>query len=112
MAPYCLLFILVKLFDIIESHLPNAQAYADDTQLYLSFSPNDSIGQATALAAIEKCINDMRSWMLEDKLMLNDDKTEFMLVGTRQWLAKVNISSIKVGEADISPDCAVRKFYR
>ena len=50
--------------------------------------------------------------MLEDKLMLNDDKTEFMLVGTRQWLAKVNISSIKVGEADISPDCAVRKFYR
>ena len=71
--------------------------------LYLSFSPNDITGQVTALAAIERCINDMRSLMFKDKLMLNDDKTEFMLVGTRQHLAKVSISSIKVGEADISP---------
>ena len=88
-----------KLFEIIESHLPNTHACADDTQLYLSFNPNDSTGQATALAAIERRINDMRSLMFNDKLML-----------PRQQLAKVSISSIKVGEADISPDCAVRNL--
>ena len=34
--------------------------------------------------------------MIEDKLRLNDSKTEFMIVGTRQQLAKVNIAWVKV----------------
>ena len=28
-------------------------------------------------------------WMLSDRLLLNDDKTEFLLIGTRQQLNKV-----------------------
>ena len=35
--------------------------------------------------------------MISDNLMLNDDKTEFLIIGTRQQLAKVNISCIRVG---------------
>ena len=38
--------------------------------------------------------------MLEDKLMLNDDKTEVLLIGTLK-LAKTSIESIKVGEVDV-----------
>ena len=39
-----------------------------------------------------------RNWMIEDRLMLNDDKTELMLIGTRQQLKKViNLNSITVG---------------
>ena len=30
--------------------------------------------------------------------MLNDEKTEYMLLGTKQQLAKVDINSITVGE--------------
>ena len=29
-----------KLFQIVERHLPQVHCYADDTQLYVSFSPN------------------------------------------------------------------------
>ena len=29
-----------KLFEVIETHLPDVLAYADDTQLYLSFNPD------------------------------------------------------------------------
>ncbi|CAH3117191.1 unnamed protein product [Porites lobata] len=32
--------------------------------------------------------------MLTDKLKLNDDKTEFMLIGTKQQLSKVNIDCL------------------
>ena len=42
--------------------------------------------------------------------MLNDDKTEFLILGTRQQLAKVNIDNIKVGSAKVSPVSAVRNL--
>jgi retron-type reverse transcriptase len=37
-----LLFVLYvsKLFQILESHLPDAHAFADDNQLYVSFQPD------------------------------------------------------------------------
>jgi len=54
------------------------------------------------------CISDVRSWMISDNLMLNDDKTEFLILGTRQQLAKVNIDNIKVGSAEVTPVSAVR----
>ena len=83
-----LLFIIYtsKLFDILKSYLPTAHAYADDTQLYLSFKPSDSISQLQAVTAMEKCIQAVRTWMKEDKLMLNDDKTEFLIIGSHRQL--------------------------
>ena len=30
--------------------------------------------------------------------MLNDDKTEFLIIGTRQQLSKISIQSIKIGQ--------------
>ena len=41
--------------------------------------------------------------MIKDKLKVNDSKTEFMLIGTRQQLAKV-------GDATISPVTAVKNL--
>ena len=78
-----------KLFEVIKYHLPEAHAYADDTQLYLSFSPDTATNQTDAVIAMERCISDIRTWMLTDKLKLNDDKTEFMLIGTKQQHSKV-----------------------
>ena len=63
-------------------------AYADDAQLYLSFEPDNVVSQAAALDAMERCIRDKRSWMIMEKLQINDDKTEFMIVGFRQQLEK------------------------
>ena len=40
---------------------------------------------------MERCTSDIRTWMLTDKLKLNDDETEFMLIGRNQQLSKVNI---------------------
>lgn len=35
--------------------------------------------------------------------MLNDDKTEFLIIGARQLLSKVSIQSIMVRQAVVSP---------
>ena len=68
-----------QIFDIVSDHLPNVLCFADDTQLYLSFRPDDQACQDAAVAAMEACIRDVRLWMLQDKLKINDAKTEFLL---------------------------------
>ena len=55
----CLGFVLfaidvADLFQIIEKHLPEAQGYADDHQVYLSFRPIPSTNQTASVTAIEK----------------------------------------------------------
>ena len=94
-------------FSLWESHLPTTHAYADDTQLYLSFSLSVGTGELDAVTAIENCIQDIRQWMCVRKLMLNDDKTEFLLVGTRKQLTKVSIDGVRVGDYTISPSPSV-----
>ena len=52
----------------------------------------------------------LRTWMLTDKLKLNDDKTEFMLIGTKQQLSKVNIDCLTVGSIDVAPVTVARNL--
>lgn len=71
--------IKIKLFNIFERHLPDAHCYADDSQLYLSFRPADGLSSQTyAIQAMERCIEDIRHWMVSDRLLLNDEKAEFL----------------------------------
>ena len=90
--------------------LPSVHTYADDTQLYLSFKPSDTFSEVEAVSAMQKCICDVRAWMREDQLMLNDDKTEFLIIGTRQQLSKVSIQSINVGQAEVSSVVSARNL--
>ena len=99
-----------EVFDIMGRHLPSVLSYADETQLYLAFSPNVQGDDASAVKAMCDCIMDLRKWMIRDRLMLNDDKTEFLLLGTKQQLAKVDINSITVGESVVNRKPVVRNL--
>ena len=96
-----------KLFEVIKNYLPQPHAYADDTQLYLSCNADSACSQNDAVEAIEQCIQAIRSWMIKDKLRLNDNKTEFMIIGTRKQLAEVNIDGLSFGESIIAPVTSV-----
>ena len=79
-----------KLFNIIEWHLLDVHCYTDDSQLYLSFRLGNGLSSQTdAIQGVEKCIEDMQHWMVSDRLVLNDEMTEFLLIGIRQQLSKV-----------------------
>ena len=99
-----------ELFDTVVRHLPSVHSSADDKQLYLAFSPNVQGDDASAMKAICDCIMDLRKWMIRDRLMLNDDKTEFLLLGTKQQLAKVDINSITVGGSVVNTKPVVRNL--
>ena len=59
---------------------------------------------------MQRCISDIPTWMLTDKLKLNDDKTAFMLIGTKQQLSKVKIDSLTVGSIDVAPVTVARNL--
>ncbi|TWW81832.1 hypothetical protein D4764_01G0016470 [Takifugu flavidus] len=60
-----------------KSHGISFHSYADDTQLYIAVAPDDT-GPVDALF---NCILDIQSWMAENFLQLNQDKTEALVIG-------------------------------
>ena len=61
--------------------------YADDTQLFIHLSPDDSL---KSFDRLKSCLNDIQVWMSENKLKLNPDKTELIVFGAKdrcKWLS-------------------------
>ena len=98
MGPILFTLYVSRLFYIISQHLPSVHGYADDTQIYLSFRTCSIHSEINAVSAIETCIADVRSWFIANRLMINDTKTEFLIIGTHQQLEKTSIEFIIIGE--------------
>ena len=64
--------------------------YADDSQVYISFSRNNRAEQLDVVRNMEDCITDIRFWMLNNDRKFNDDKTEFLVIGSSQQLEKLD----------------------
>ena len=69
--------------------------FADDTELYRTDSPSEA---TTLTRTIESCISDVKVWVAQNKLQLNDDKT-FLLTGSAPGIDLP--SSLCVGHGDI-----------
>ena len=39
-------------------------------------------------------LTEVRAWLVSQKLKFNDLKTEFLIIGTRQQLKKIEINSV------------------
>ena len=108
----CLGPLLFTLYTSERFHLPMIHCYADDSQLYISFSPKDRAEQLAVVRNMEDCIRDIRFWKLNNDLKFNDDKTEFLIIGSSQQLEKLDNISIRVGDADIHPVPLARNLGR
>ena len=80
-----LLFTLNTLLlgDLCCEHALTFHCTADDQQSYLGFKPTVPGNYRQCLDRLEHCISDIIAWMKLNLLKLNDDKTEFLLPGTK-----------------------------
>ena len=98
-----ILFVLhtTPLSDIIANHSVNHQLFADDTQLQKS-APLSEVTNLTK--EFNACTGDIKSWMTENELKLNDDKREVLLFPFSSSLKPSTVSlpdSITLGSHNI-----------
>ena len=92
--------------DIIRKHGLKYHCYADDTQIYISVDPTQS-NVNNAIEQIEACLDELRQWMSQNYLKLNNAKTEVIVVGSKQQRSKVNITEVRVGDTVVTPTDSV-----
>ena len=84
--------------DIPRKHRIPFHLYADDTQKYLSFTSNCPNHTSNAKETVELCVKDIGDWMLRNKLKLNQNKTELLVVGSR-YRPRHTLNHIQIGDA-------------
>ena len=95
---------------IAKRHNLEIHLYADDTQIYIFFKTKDFKSQAEALRAIQEYVSEIRQWMAENKLQLNDKKTEFLIIWAPWERDCVQFDEIEIGDARISSTTDARNF--
>src|SRR4029434_3320409 len=80
--------------------------FTDDTQLFLSFPPEDT----TLSARISDCLADISTWMKNHHLQLNLAKTELMVFPAKQVIhhnIKINTDSLSLAPSKTARNLGV-----
>uniref|UniRef100_A0A672KIL5 Reverse transcriptase domain-containing protein n=1 Tax=Sinocyclocheilus grahami TaxID=75366 RepID=A0A672KIL5_SINGR len=86
LAPLLFSLYMLPLSQIMRKNQIAYHSYADDTQIYLALSPNDY----SPIDSLCQCIDEINSWMCENFLQLNKEKTEVIAFGNKDEVLKVN----------------------
>jgi hypothetical protein len=88
-------------------HSLDIHGYADDHAVKISFIA-DSGEEANAVSELESCLSDIKIWMDNNRLKMNDTKTEFICYGSRQQLGKCKTQSIDVNSITVHKATSIK----
>ena len=106
LGPILFTLYTLPLGDIIRRYGVYFHLYAEDTKLYIFFKPTRSVFIASK-SLLHQCVAGIRMWMRQNFLKLNSDKTEVILIGIWQHLAKLQDFqaelSLTMGDTSVLP---------
>ena len=97
--------------DINQRHGLSHHSYADDTQLYMTMD-NSNNNRRDGLARIQLCESEIKEWMNQNMLKLNDDVTEFIVFTSKYKQHLYNDLSITIGDTVVDCSSSLIECYR
>ena len=82
--------------------------FADDHSLKRSFKADDRKAEQTIISALQNCLMNVKTWMDENRLKMNNVKTEFIMFGAKKQLAKCKTTSIDVNKTVVNNSGVVK----
>ena len=79
-------------------------------KLYLSFNFTEAESQQECLNKMQKCVSEVKAWMTENKLKLNDDKTEVMFIASDYYRKLITLENFSIDSTVIVPTSSVRNI--
>ena len=77
---------------------------------YLSFKNNSAESETYHTGRIQTCIKEIRLWMSQNFLKLNENKTEFIVFGTTVHLSKLKSLTLAVGDSSVNLSNKIRNL--
>jgi len=105
LGPVLFVLYTVDLIALTESHGLLPHSYADDTQVYVSCSPDEV---DTLPSQVMQCTSSVADWMKSNRLQLNADKTQVMWCSTCRQQHQLPSSPMNVDGVSVVPVQSVR----
>ena len=104
LGPILFIFYIKFLQMIASKYGLSIQLYADDSQLYISFYPTKSGDLENITERANMCLAEIKTWMVENFMKLNEDKTELLIMGKPLVLRKFDLDvTLQFGDTEIKP---------
>ena len=110
LGPILFTIYTTPLADIIKHHNLSYHFYADDTQLYITFDPKSKSSLQESIASIEKCAMDIKIWMSQKMLKLNDDKTEVLYITSPYFKKSLSTPNLNIDQSRITATTSARNI--
>ena len=110
LGPALFVIYTAQIAEITREHLLLAHFYADDSQLYVAFSPQEPGDEESIARKVSACLKDIRRWMLANMLKQNDEKTEFIIACPPRIRHYVQGDHLIVGDTSIAPSASARNL--
>lgn len=104
LGPWLYLTYAGTIFDVIPPAI-TVYGFADDHTANIRFKPTPA-EEASAIQDLQNCAITINNWMNNNKLKMNNAKTEFIIFGSRSQLNKCNTKEINIcGDVIESKNC-------
>jgi hypothetical protein len=108
LGPLLFTLYLQPIANIFQEHNINYHMYADDIQIYLTCDPGSQDSIQGALSKLIHVVRDIQTWMTVNKLKLNQDKTEFLVVASQAHHQKLTDVKLTLGDVVLEPSQSLR----